>query len=182
MRVLREAYLERFKAIPTVADAKWLDEPWSPPDLKRLGVDRRGGVVLVAFLGMNKVGDGITGHPEADHLFAAAVVTNKRSAARDGLMSRGDQAALVAQRIAFELQTNDGVSEGCSYRPEKIQIRNVSGADTVDDGVAVFTVTWTQRAEIDALVVDGTFADLTQIDANVSAEGGTAIARAEFSQ
>lgn len=150
MIALRDAYVTAFGALPGVRKAIAHDEDVNEAELKRIG-SKATPVVYVVCLGTDPAEYATEG--VATHRFAAVVAADRSAAAREDSASKGDLAAVIALRIAYELVVHDGLPEAAAdaltrQSPTDVRTRNESGTDLARAGYSVWVATWRVQAPL----------------------------------
>lgn len=167
---LRDALVSRFAALPGVRMAEAHDEDFGEAEIRRVG-GKAMPAVYVVNAGAQKI-ETIPGRDVvADFRWAAVVLATRGNEVANDRASRGDAAAAIAYRVAYELEAGSAFAGQCR-RPAKVAVANASTAGTARLGVSAWVVTWTHRAPIRPDDLDLVLADLDLIASTIDPDEG----------
>ena len=158
-RALRDEYVTRFEAIPTVRTATSHDEPLTVQEVKRIG-SKATPIVHVVCRGLRDVV--LQGRRQVGvYEWTAFVLTNTSSRAREGEASRGDQCSLIASMIVAELGSHQW--DAATERPTSVRCLNLASSAMAKAGYAMWAVDWRHHAPLDTAVMATALRDLERV-------------------
>lgn len=157
---LRQSYVDRFASLPAVQQCAAHDGEFRAEEVARLGAPRTP-AVFVACLGLIAMLDQ-SGPPAGQLQWAAFVLVRSPDRVREDARSGGDVAALIALRIAAELEGGDAFDASLDA-PDRIRAQNLFATSAASKGFILWAVTWQQSTTIPPATVDVWLNDLAVV-------------------
>lgn len=168
---LRDQYVARFGALPAVKHAAPHDGAFGDDEVARAGAARTP-TIRVTCIGLRGTVD-ICGEAAGTLIWAAYVVARSPDRVGEGQDSAGDIAALIALRIAAELEEGAGFSESLA-RPERVTARNLFASSRgAAKGHVIWLVSWDQDVLLPRDGLDAILNDLATVATDFDLNGET---------